>query len=838
MQSPIASRKWIEFLRDRLKLPRHNESEQAIFRIVICLTLIIFLSVATLFEGPAARAATRAAILITGGYLVFGLVLLAWMRKVHDPMPARRILAMALDYTAISACLYYAGENGSVLLSIYLWVTLGNGFRFGNRYLYAATAMSITGFLIVFATSEYWIAHRVTGIGWIAGLAILPLFVARLVRRLTQLTQEAQAASKAKSQFLARMSHELRTPLNGVIGMTHVLMQTRLSPEQKDIADSVNASSQMLSELIENVLDFSKIEAGKVEIERIDFDLHALLNGLMTVFVPQARSKGIDFRLHVGSDVPFYLNGDSLHLRQVLVNLIGNATKFTETGHIDLSVRLVNRTDSRVVVQFEVLDTGIGIPLDAQERIFESFTQADVSTTRRYGGTGLGTTIAKQLVQLMGGTLRLRSVPGEGSVFWFEIPLVTADGAGLLELPSGLSSCRTLVVSADPMSVNDVTTLLSRWSIPFMRVAGAAHALATLQQAARAGTPYRIVLVDGRSDNVYPFQFVSAARADSDLYNLSAVLLRADTDRHPSDEYLKAGYTSVLRLPVDTRETFNVLHSVIAREGDTDSGVASLSGRVSRIGSAKRRLRILVAEDNRTNQVVIESILTSERHRVDIVADGEAALDALEKASYDLVIADLHMPNLGGLEAMRVYGFTHRGRRVPWLILTGDATRETLEECAAAGADGYLTKPVQPTMLLARVAQLTESAREAQIIALGRPTEEVESGDTVRTGPTGKALTPAQLQDRFTTVAGSEIERMQRALMDGDFRKLRRSTHALSMIASEFGATALATLAAELGTIPEATLPKVAGTVMHDLVRVYEESRSLLAATAVPTDRD
>ena len=830
---------WFGQLRQRLKLPRHNESEQAIFRIVICLVLGLLLAVGMLFEGPPARAVTRTAISMIGAYLLFGLVLLAWMRKAkaQGPMPARRIFAMVLDYTAISGCLYVAGENGSVLLAIYLWVTLGNGFRYGKPYLYGGTVLSLTGFLIVFATSEYWETHRMVGVGWLAALIILPLFVSRLVGRLTQLTQEAQAASKAKSQFLARMSHELRTPLHGVIGMTHVLMQTPLSQDQKDIANSVNASSQMLSELIENVLDFSKIEAGKIEIERVDFDLHALLNGLMTVFVPQARNKGVDFRLHVGSDVPFFLNGDPLHLRQVLVNLIGNAIKFTERGHIDLSVRLARRPDSHAaLIRFEVLDTGIGIPLEAQERIFESFAQADVSTTRRYGGTGLGTTIAKQLVQLMGGTLLLRSTPGEGSVFWFEIPLPTATSTTPLELPSGLSTCRTLVLSSDPMSVGDVTALLSRWSIPFTRVAGAAHAIATLRQAARTGIPYRIVLVDGNSSHVFPLQFVAAARADSDLYNLSAVLLRADSDRHSSDEYLKAGYTSVLRLPVDTRETFNILHSVIAREDDSAGSVASLSGRVSRFSRAKRRLRILVAEDNRTNQVVIESILTSERHRVDIVADGEAALDALEKASYDLVIADLHMPNLGGLEAMRVYGFSRPDRRVPWLILTGDATRETLEECAAAGADGYLTKPVQPTVLLARVAQLTESAREAQIIALNPPTGIENPGDGARLELVAKTGSPTPIPEQFAAAASAEIERMQRALMDADFLRLREATHTLARIASEFGATALAKLASEFGAIPESILPRVAGTVMHDLVRVYEESRALLAATSTPSD--
>jgi two-component system sensor histidine kinase RpfC len=299
---------------------------------------------------------------------------------------------------------------------------------------------------------------------------------------------------------------------------------------------------------------------------------------------------------------------------------------------------------------------------------------------------------------------------------------------------------------------------------------------------------------------------------------------------------MSAGYTSVLRIPAETRELYNVLHSVIARESDANGSVISMVGWTPRNGAPRRRLRILVAEDNRTNQVVIESILTSANHRVDLVADGEAALDALQKTAYDLVIADLDMPKMGGIEAMRIYGFTHHDLRTPWLILTGDATRETMEECASSGADGFLTKPVKPTLLLARVTQLTESAREARVIAITRPANEPDANDTHRARSFAVTNGLDYRLGEFSSLAGFEIERMQRALLDRNHGAFRVAAHGLQEIAMKFGASAVAQLASDIEAIPDTTLPRVAGTVMHDLVRVYEESRATLAAAPRPVD--
>lgn len=825
-----SAHKW----RLRLGARPDSEHEQAVLRIIIGLIITAYCLVRALSDDSALSPAEAVPVWI--GVAFCAVATLLFVDIVHRPqtMVLRRVFGILLDVTTNSCMMWLLDDAGIPLFTIFLWVAVGNGFRYGAIYLFLATVLSSLGFSVVMLSSPYWRQHFSFTLGLLLVLWVIPLYVSTLIHKLNRAIRRGEEANKAKSQFLARMSHELRTPLNGIIGMTYVLGQTNLGAEQKGIVETISVSGRMLSELIENVLDFSKIEAGKIEIEKVDFDLHALLNALLTVFLPQARAKGVDFRLHVAPDVPYLLRGDAFHLRQVLVNLISNAVKFTERGHIDLTVSLARKNHSDTVVRFEVHDTGIGIAPEAQERIFESFTQADVSTTRRYGGTGLGTTIARQLVQLMGGELLLQSSPGDGSVFWFEIPMPSIARVEDVDSGTTLAECRTLIVSNKTPDISDIVELLQRWAIPHQVVTGTAQAFAELMRAANAGTAYRAVLVDSNSDNIFPIQFVSATRSEPTLYSLSAILLRLPDDRRTAVDYMNAGYASVVQYPVDTRQFFNVLHSLVARESPATGAVVSLASRRSRAMGNSRRLRILVAEDNRTNQLVIESILTGARHRVDIVADGEAALEAIEKSTYDLVIADIHMPKLGGLEALRIYGFTTHTTeaRVPWLILTGDATRETLEECAGSGADGYLTKPVQPALLLARVMQLTESAREAQVVSLApRPPEE-RASDTTAPAPTVVASAGNSAVDSFSAEATTQIERMQHALQQRDHDGLRVATRILHQVAVRYGAGELAQITYDLATTPDSALSKVAGTMMHELVRIYEEHRSTVAATS------
>jgi len=816
--------------RMRLGSRQDSEHEQAFLRLVIGSLLTSYaLWLGLADDGTLSLTETHA---VEVGIVFCGAALLLIAHIFYRPEThvVRRAIGAVIDTVTVSYGMLILNESGVLFFSVYLWVILGNGFRYGVPYLLLSTCLSLIGFGFVITASAYWHQHLPFAVGLLIMLVVIPLYASTLIRKLNKALRRAEEASKAKSQFLARMSHELRTPLNGVTGMTHVLMQTPLTRDQREIAETVVASGRMLTELINNVLDFSKIEAGKTEVETVHFDLHALLNGLITVFLPQARQKNLDFRLHLSPDVPFAIQGDPLHLRQVLVNLASNAIKFTDAGYVEINVSPVARSSDSITIRFEVQDTGIGIPDEVQSKIFESFSQASPSTARIYGGTGLGTTIAQQLVRLMGGELSLRSQAGQGSVFWFDLSFALSSQVSLPDGTAGLTECRTMLVGVNPSLQAVLGALLPRWSVPYTVVENTSQALRQLIDASESGIPFRVVMVDGNNPGAFPIEFAAAARSESGLYGLTMTLFRHSGDVRSNSDYLSAGYTSVLNAPPDTRQLFNVLHAVVAREADVSPGtVVPLSERAARAAARKARaLRILVAEDNPVNQNVTRSILESDGHEVVIAPDGEAALDALDQGDFDLVIADLRMPAMGGLEAMKIYDFSHTGRRVPWIILTADATRETLEECARSGADGYLTKPINPTMLLARVSQVAEVTRHADIIPIAdaaysnKPLIDV----SVLFGVDADGMRPRadSAIERFQENALTCIERMQSGMLRKDHATIRIAARALESYCAEVGALRLAQQAARMTAKPGADLLRSAGDDMHELVNTYEES--------------
>jgi len=396
--------------RARLSGRSDSEHEQAAIRIAIAFIFTTYLYILSTAYVQIPEQLSSPIIFISC-CLLFSVILFTAIVIFPQVSIIRRTIGIILDAIAISMAIHLGDTASAPWFGVYLWVIFGNGFRYGAKYLYLSSLLSIIGFSLVIIFTPFWQQNSSMGIGLLATLFILPLYAATLIRRINEERERAEQANRAKSEFLARMSHEIRTPLNGIIGTGELLETCNLGNEEREYVDTIKDSGQTLLRLIEDILDISRIEAGKMETESVDFDLYKLISTTLNIFSHQAQFKGLDLSHRVDINIPFSLNGDPMHLRQILINLLGNAVKFTENGAIFLNCSQVQSDDERVKIRFEVIDTGIGIPHETQARIFETFTQADEGTTRRYGGSGLGMAIAKQMVELMGGQHRPGQYP-------------------------------------------------------------------------------------------------------------------------------------------------------------------------------------------------------------------------------------------------------------------------------------------------------------------------------------------------------------------------------------------------------------------------------------------
>ncbi len=780
-----------------------RELEQAIIRILIVCAVFVYLL------SSHSSITTREfldLLVFCSSFLLISVLIFAAIVVYPYKLVARRGVSIVVDMTAISSAMYLVGDAGAPLYPLYLWVTFGNGFRFGNPYLFASSSLSLIGFSIVIASVPFWHRHIALSLGLLFALLVLPLYVSTLLRRLKEAITRAEEASKAKSQFLANMSHELRTPLNGIIGMSNLLKETPLNFEQQEFAETINYSVYTLLSLIENILDISKIEAGKLVIEEADFDLHTLLNGTCRMLRGQAEEKGLQLQLHIAPEVPFLLQGDSHHLRQVLINLIGNSIKFTEAGQVDVRAAILRDEANVVRLRFEVQDTGIGMSEAALARIFESFTQADDSTTRRYGGTGLGTTIAKQLVESMGGVIGVESTQGKGSNFWFDIPFtkqtVTAEPFRNLE------NARVLLVSDNGENHAALMGQLNGWGVATTVVSSASEAFRDIGAMLKRGTPYHVVLVNKPLIDIDAEQFANGLRAKSILNNIALIYSANGLDKAVTSRLLQVGYSCVLPVPVDKTLLFNALHAAPLMEDQSEKQVIHLGARYAQ-QKKKRQLSILIAEDNPINQKVIAKILEREGHQADMVANGEEALDCLESKYYDVVIADLQMPVMGGIQTAKLFRFMYpENKQLPFIILTANATTEAMKECEEAGIDAYLTKPVEPRKLLEVIASVTDAARSAParkspVVVRSAGFSQESSGNEGQNPVLNKASLKELEELGYGSdflldliqgfIAGGEtlVEEMESAYEKRDYTAFRDVAHALKGNAGSVGASSL-----------------------------------------------
>jgi len=820
-----------------------SEHEQALIRAVITALLFIYLNWSLSRDGRL-DPEEFTLLWICGLYHLFSLGLfLAITLSPAGKSTFRRCLGLVGDLCLTGYGISVVGDMAGPLYVILLWVSFGNGFRYGRTYLFASSAVSTVSFGVAISLNAYWRSHLTLAIGLQVGLVMLPLYISSLLKKLSAAGKRAEEANRAKTRFLANMSHEMRTPLNGIIGMLDLMKGTPLSTEQEELTNTIGDSAHTLLFLMQDVLDLSKIEAGKVSVEVSDFDLYAVVKHTVAIVEPQARFKGLATFLRVPSNVPFLLRGDPLLLRQVLLNLLGNALKFTEKGEVGVRVTLESETPRHATVRFEVVDTGIGISADAQRRIFDRFTQADESITRRFGGTGLGTTISKEIVEMMGGSIGVHSEPGKGSTFWFTVEVAKQSRQEDEAAPAAaLVDQRALVLSSAPETAEALRAHLSGWGVHVATVDRSAQAFARIVGSSNAGTPFDFVLVVGEGLDMDTAGFARAVQSDSTIYESRLILVTRGEDG--GEPAAAEGYSTALPAPVDKRMLFNALHFSRAGTVADDPSVANLAEKYRRKIVGGRKLRVLVAEDNRTNQMVIGKILERAGHDFKIVANGEEVLDVLKGETFDIALLDLHMPVMGGVEAAKLSRFLSPGSpRMPIVALTADATPEARAECEEAGMDACLTKPIDIRKLFDLFETLVPGGG-----AVRRSPGEVAPDAAADAAPGGPeeppCLDPRYLRElsdlggksdfvvrlAWTFLKGSKekVRGLERAVADRDIEKARELAHALKGNSGQIGALALMRACERFSGIAAGELERDGKTYLEEVKEELSRARTAL----------
>jgi two-component system sensor histidine kinase RpfC len=815
---------------------REGEHEQVLLRVTFSLLIFSYLILERLFDQLGSIPTNVIHFLEWWISLSFLLLLVV----LYDGLTSRRRqwLAMFLDIGAVTYLMLNLHGAGYLLYGIYLWVIVGNGIRYGILPLIGAYVFSLLGFALVISINPFWSSQPRLSIGLFLTLTLIPLYLIKLLNQLNKAIQFAQEANQAKSRFLAHMSHEMRTPLNGVIGTSDLLTTTPLNGEQFDLVNTLKTSAQTLLQLIENVLDFAKIESGKLVSEKINFDLHQLVRGTLEMFKPQARLKGLRLDVRFSSDTTFLLCGDTLHLRQIIINLVGNAIKFTNKGSVELRVSTQHQDEQSARIRFEVIDTGIGISPDAQKSIFDSFTQASSDISRQYGGSGLGTTISKQLSHLMGGDMGLHSEPGVGSVFWFELPFEKQHKAETTSVIPTLGQLRVITLGMKAIEKDSLSGFLSGWGIKFNHEIGMASFFTLLEQIPASQHKTTIILCSPQHLGMNPDEFARRVLAICPSRDLSLIWLTPNVGDTNEQELLEMGYACLLRIPLDKTLLFNALHGAMTPQ--PQQGVISFKEHYQRSALGKTSTHILLAEDNGTSRKIISKILEYGGHRVDLAENGEEALDKLEANRYGLIILDMNMPLMGGLDVLKIHRATALlNPPTPVIILTANATTEAKLECEEAGANLYMSKPVDAVTLLDAIAQLTSTPPSSDSDEFEKPlnnTEAAESPPLIRESTLRHLEMLGEGQEDFMPIVihgfisetEKLLEAMRHALTHDDLDAFLELAHTVKGSAGNIGAEALHIICKDVMQLSTHMLQDQASAYLAQAQQCFKSTQLLL----------
>jgi len=624
--------------------------------------------------------------------------------------------------------------------------------------------------------------------------------------------EAAEAASQAKSSFLARMSHEIRTPMNGVLGMTELLLETGLTSTQRKYAETVQRSGQNLLGIINDLLDFSKIEAGKLELENVEMDLRRTIEDVVDLLAERAHSKGLELACSIPANLVTHVRGDPLRLGQVLTNLVGNAIKFTEQGSVVIRVSSVEETAKHVSMRFEVSDTGAGISLEAQTRIFDEFSQADGSTTRKHGGSGLGLAISKQLVGMMGGSIHVESALGAGSTFSFTSRFEKQETQAQEDsrsAPMGmLTGVRALIVESTAINRGILHSQMSNWGMTNRVAATPEQAVDLLSQAAARGAPYDIAIIDLGLPGMDALELARTIRIRAEIAKVRLVMLtRRQVDIRNARE---AGIDACLAKPVRQTVLYECLVNVMAGQSQ-EPAATPVAREPASAAPAKIRGNILLVEDNLINQQVALGILQIQGYNVTVVNNGREALDAHSQGDFDLILMDCHMPEMDGFEATREIRGRERtftGKRVPIVALTANAMAQDREECLNAGMDDHLSKPFSMQTLQDMLDRWMPAAASAPArAAQPAPRPHAKAGEVldrqvleqlskVRTN--GKPELLARVINLYLAESPKLVQKLKQAAGASDARAIARSAHSLKSSSANVGAKVLSGYCADV----------------------------------------